>query len=175
MEDGGSLIAEGTAQNHVVLTSVKDRYCGDGSAEPMDWNHLDIAPGASQITLNNLDVLFSTDGIVCGPKGASLEGVVLEKNGLNRVLIDGIELRKTSQGFYQYKNIAKTIVSRREAQVFPEDKKPPSISASKRNYYIAGGIAVAVISGACLYLLMRDKETKAPDPIPDPPPPSWNN
>jgi hypothetical protein len=68
----------------------------------MDWNHLEIAASASRVALRNTDVLFSTDGILCSSRDIFLEGVILEKNGLNRVLVLGNEIPCTPQGVYVF-------------------------------------------------------------------------
>lgn len=169
----GSLIAEGTLQNRVVFTSARDKRCGNGSAEPMDWNHLEIAADAGSVNLGNVDVLFSTDGILCAVKTSLLEGVVLEKNGINRVLLDGLELGKTPQGVFQYSAVTTAPVVKAEASPIPEPDK--TVRKSRRNYYLAGAVAMAAISGACLYFLMDHKSESEPGTIPDPPPPSRTN
>jgi hypothetical protein len=170
----GGLIAEGSLQNRVVLTSAKSPRCGDNTAEPMDWNHVEVSASATQVQLENTDILFSTDGILSAKSGVTLKGVLLEKNGLNRVILAGAELHPDSQGIF----------SCAPAVVLPKQAAPPSAAgpekgapavSGRKPYYIAGGIAAVVIGAACLYLILRDKEPGGPGIIPDPPPPSRNN
>jgi len=170
----GGLVAEGTLQNRVVLTSSKGPKCGNNSAEPMDWNHLEIAASAAQLQLENTDILFSTDGILSEKNEVTLKGVTLEKNGLNRVMLAGTELHPDSQGVY---SCAPAIKTAQQADPLPaaEPEKRVAAVSGKKPYFIAGGIAAAVVGGACLYLILRDKEPAGPGTIPDPPPPSRNN
>jgi hypothetical protein len=164
----GGLVAEGTEQNRIIFTSIKDEQYGGKSPEAMDWNHIEIATSASSISLTNTSLFYTTDGIVSSKGDIKLMNVSVHKSGMNRISITGQDLNPSESGFYTH-GYPRTPV-KPDLPLTPEEEEEKHYL----RWIISGGIVASIVAIAVYYLFEEDDDEQ-PEIIKDPPPPPSPN
>lgn len=88
----GSIVADGTNEKPVVFTSFRDgEYSTDetDTAEPFDWNGIDIKQTAQKVKLSHFRVSYSVYGIKSSVENVFLKSCIFHDNGQYNLTIDG--------------------------------------------------------------------------------------
>ncbi|MFH1760481.1 MAG: hypothetical protein ABIA63_05200 [bacterium] len=175
----GSLIAEGTPENPVVFTSIKEKQAdpsGDNksNAQPMDWNHIAVEQDGA-LKLINCRISYSFDVISSSSPEVFLDNLAITFNAVNKISVQEVEIpAETSIPFGYNNNLKETPVS---VKTKPASAVSSEIFLTKKpqkkwysNYWLWGGMAVST-GAAYSIILLNMKNNSSPPLIPDPPRP----
>ncbi|OGJ86092.1 MAG: hypothetical protein A2268_02645 [Candidatus Raymondbacteria bacterium RifOxyA12_full_50_37] len=165
----GTLLVEGSQQNRVVFTSVKDANYGGAGAAALDWNHIVFESQARGCVLANASIFYGTDGIAALSADCDIDNVFLGNNGVNRISVKGRQLEPDATGVFAF--------SGRAPAALPAPIAPAPQPAKKKSMLpmvIAGSVVVAAVAAVYWFVYRAPSDSDGPLVIPDPPAPSGN-
>lgn len=138
----GTLIADGSSLNPVILTSENDKDYNPQSKlapTPYDWNGIYIHKDGLGTDLRNMKLMYSVKGIVSETKYIRITNCVFRENGRSNLVIEGEEKQVVAGTSFSYNLSVKDVTA---------DGVPIRIlkdpEATKRNTLRYVGLALAM-------------------------------
>ncbi|NLP03275.1 MAG: hypothetical protein GX089_12325 [Fibrobacter sp.] len=138
----GTLIADGSSLNPVILTSENDKDYNPQSKlapTPYDWNGIYIHKDGLGTDLRNMKLMYSVKGIVSETKYIRITNCVFRENGRSNLVIEGEEKQVVAGASFSYNLSVKDVTA---------DGVPIRIlkdpEAAKRNLLRYVGLALAM-------------------------------
>ncbi|MEW6041597.1 MAG: hypothetical protein AB1633_08760 [Elusimicrobiota bacterium] len=181
----GNLIAEGTENFPVVLTSIKSQspYGSSDSnemPEPMDWNHFEISQSGA-LKLSYCCISYSFDIIQSATEDIFISNLNVKANGISKINVKGTDIpidttRNFHYNFQPEKVIIKNDIVSPAAggtAIYVENRGPKTKRRYGR-YVFLGGTALCVGSIYAAMVMRKQEKPEKSWPIPDPPAPPEN-